>query len=72
MEYDNIISIFRYLENVYIALSKKESLPSNLIIVHNCAHFQKRVSSTIHKKFPKYYKIKSFILECMGILIHSL
>lgn len=38
-----MITLSIYLENVYSVLSKKESLPSNLIIVHNCcAHFQKR------------------------------
>lgn len=67
----NKTTLSEYLEDVYIALNKKENLRSNLIVVHNCcAHFQKRVSSTIHKKFPKYLKIKSLILECMGILIH--
>lgn len=67
----NKTTLSEYLEDVYIALNKKENLRSNLIVVHNCcAHFQKRISSTIHKKFPKYLKIKSLILECMGILIH--
>lgn len=67
----NMITISQYLEEVYVALGKKENIRSNLIVVHSCcAHFQKRVSSTIHKKFSKYIKTKNFLLECMGILIH--
>jgi len=65
MEYDNIINIFRRS----IALN----FCSNLIIVYICcAHFKKRILSTIYKKFPKYVKNKSLLLECMGVLIHTL
>lgn len=67
----NNMTVSEYLEKVYTTLNKKEKIDSNLIIVHSCcAHFQKRISSTIHNKFSKYSKSKNLILECMGILIH--
>lgn len=78
----NKITLSEYLEDVYIALNKKKNLRSNLIIVHIVVHISKKkvlsiisiihkkYISIIHKKFSKYLKIKSLILECMGILIH--
>ncbi|XP_029173298.1 uncharacterized protein LOC114942159 [Nylanderia fulva] len=67
----NTLTVSQYLEEVYITLNKKEIIRSNLIVVHSCcAHFQKRISSTISNKFSKSIKNKSLILECMGILIH--
>lgn len=67
----NKMTVSQYLEKVYIILSKKENIRSNLIVVHSCcAHFQKRISSSISNKFAKYVQNKSLILECMGILIH--
>jgi len=43
-----------------------------LLIVHTCcAHFMKRVTSYIHKKFPKCIDIKTFVLECLAIMLMS-
>lgn len=67
----NKMTVSEYLDEVYLTISKKDNLRPDLIVVHSCcAHFQKRVSCTIHKQFFKYLKIKNLILECMGTLIH--
>lgn len=67
----NHMTVSEYLREVYVTLNQKMELRTDSIVVHSCcAHFQKRVPSTIHNKFPKYIKNKNIILECMGILIH--
>lgn len=56
----NTMTVSKYLEEVYITIQKKEQIRSNLIVVHSCcAHFQKRISSSIHKKFSKHVTNKN-------------
>jgi len=65
------MTISQYLEEVYSILSNRENVSFTHVVVHSCcAHFQKRVSNTVHKKFPNYKNHKNLILECIGILIH--
>lgn len=67
----NGMTVTNYLKQAYTYLTK-ETYPSfDFIVVHSCcAHFQKRVSTNMHKKFTKNLHAKNLILECVGLMIH--
>jgi len=68
----NRLDVTDYLKQVYSCLDKGLPMNDTLLIVHTCcAHFMKRVSSYIHKKFPKCIGIKTFVLECLAIMLMS-
>jgi len=68
----NRLDVTDYLKQVYSCLDKGLPMDNTLLIVHTCcAHFMKRVSSYIHKKFPKCIGIKTFVLECLAIMLMS-
>ncbi|EFN77632.1 120.7 kDa protein in NOF-FB transposable element, partial [Harpegnathos saltator] len=68
----NRCNIREYLERIYSSLDKGTPIEDTLLIVHTCcAHFMKRVSSYIQKKFPKCIEIKTFLLECVAIMLMS-
>ena len=68
----NKCDIIDYLKRVYLYLDKELPIDNTLLIVHTCcAHFMKRMSSYMHKKFPKCIEIKAFLFKCIAAMLMS-
>jgi len=68
----NRCNIVDYLKRVYLNVNEGTQIEDTFLIVHTCcAHFMKRVSSYMHTKFSKYIEIKTFVLECVAVMLMS-
>lgn len=68
----NRCDIIDYLKRVYLILNEEVPIEDTFLIVHTCcAHFMKRVSSYMQKKFSKYIEMKTFVLECVAVMLMS-
>ncbi|XP_048512535.1 uncharacterized protein LOC125501306 [Athalia rosae] len=65
----NHMTVGEYLNMAYKYITIGQR-PKNVVIVQSCcAHFMKRISMIIKKDFSQFQRKKSFLLECVAIMM---
>lgn len=69
-EWNDHMKMKNYLQFAWNYLVENKAFPTDIIILLKCnAHLLRRISKTIKKDMPAFEGIKTFLLECVALII---